>query len=452
MKFLIRIPFLLLTALAAQTLGAADITADDFFSSTHVWDAHFTFTPAAYKGLAPVAKEVASSPRLSRFEAPDGLRNGITGASGLELEYVHGSLNLAGRQFDDIGVRYKGNGTLRRGIPLGKVSLKADLNKYVAGQKFAKLTKVNFNNNVADQSFMNETLAYSLYRDARVPAARTSYARLYITVPGQLRDVYQGTYTIVEEVDDRFLEDRLGHKDGLLFKPVIPSAFTYLGDDWAKYKQIYDPKHDPTAAQTARVIDFSRLVTSGSDADFTEHAADYLDLDEFARYMAVTVWLSNYDGVLDNGQNHYVWLDEKTGRFSFFPWDLDHSFGQFFTAGDAVNVDILHPWTQSDRFMERVFRLPAFRKLYLGYLAEFSATIFKPERFAKQVDEIAAALRPAVADESPELLARFNAAAAGRTMPDTLNRNFGLPALPIKAFTKARAQAVLDQLAKINAR
>ncbi len=440
-------------ALTAADIASKDFKASDFFDNTKVWTARFTFTPDQWQGLNPVPKTGVkyTGDRLSQFEAPDGLRNGITGASGMQLEYVHANLTLDNLALKDIGARYKGNGTLRRGIPLGKVSLKADLNKYVKGQKVATITKLNFNNNVSDTSWMHEVLAYRLYREAGVPASRTSYARVYITVTGKQDKPYKGLYSIVEEVDDRFVADHFSSKDGLLLKPVIPSTFMYLGDDWKKYNQIYDPKRAPTEQEKKRLIDFSKIVTSGTDNEFTARVGEFIDLEEFARYMAVTVWLSNYDSILDDGQNYYLYLDSKTLKFSFIPWDLDRAFGQFgITEGDMQRVDIMHPWQGSHRFLERIFRVDAFRKLYLADMTNFSKTIFRPERFAPQVDEIVAAVRPAIVEESPVLLERFDAAAAGKTMPDTLNRNFGMDDVPVKTFVKGRSASVLEQLARLN--
>jgi spore coat protein CotH len=439
----------------AADIRSKSFSAADFFAMTHVWTARFAFTQDQWKGLAPVPKQgrgFAAGRPLSRFEAQVGLRNGITGNNGLSLEYVHGDLTIDGLKFANAGIRYKGNGTLRRGIPLGKVSLKADLNKYVAGQKLGKISKLNFNNNVSDTTWMHEVLAYRLYRDAGVPASRTSYARVYIDVAGLNQKPYKGLYSIVEEVDGRFAEDHFGTKDGLLFKPVIPSTFTYLGEEWKPYSQVYDPKREPGEAEKRRVIEFSRIVTRGTDAEFAARAAEFVDFEEFARYMAVTVWLSNYDSILDNGQNYYLYLDSKTKKFSFVPWDLDRAFGQFgVMGGDMQRVDILRPWAGRQVFLERMFRLEAFRKLYLADMAEFNRTIFRPERFGPQVAAIAAAVRPAIAEESMALLERFDASVAGRTMPDTLDRNFGLPDIPITTFVKGRAVSVEEQLGRIGA-
>src|SRR5205814_2202843 len=78
-----------------------------------------------------------------------------------------------------------------------------------------------------------------------------------------------------------------------------------------------------------------------------------------------------------------------------------------------------------------------------------SKTIFVADRFFKQVDELAAALRPAVKDESENMLARFEKVASGNSVEPV---SFGGPgrfrqtATPIKPFVIARAQSVDQQL------
>ena len=250
-------------------------------------------------------------------------------------------------------------------------------------------------------------------------APHTAYARVAITVDGKQDKKYTGLYSLVEDIDKDFADENLGKKKGAIFKPVTPNLFSDLGDDWAKYKQTYDPKTNVSADDALRVIAFSRMVTKADDAEFAEKLGNYLELDEFARYMAVTVWLSTMDSILSSGQNFYVYLHPKTHKFQFLPWDLDHSFGQFplgFTQEQRDGLDIQHPWRGANRFLDRVFKVDAFKKLYLAKMEEFSKTIFQPERLAQQVDEIAAAIRPAVEEESADKLARFDKAVAGETV------------------------------------
>src|SRR5207249_173459 len=129
-----------------------------------------------------------------------------------------------------------------------------------------------------------------------------------------------------------------------------------------------------------------------SDEQFASQLGQYLDLEEFARYMAVMVYLSDMDGMFGPGQNFYMYLDPKTQKFSFIPWDQDHSFGQFpmnSSQQQRENLSIHKPWIGRNRFLERVFHVEGFKSLYVARLQEFSKSIFEPERFALQVDEIA---------------------------------------------------------------
>jgi hypothetical protein len=155
------------------------------------------------------------------------------------------------------------------------------------------------------------------------------------------------------------------------------------------------------------------------------------------------------------------------------------------------NLSIAKPWDGENRFLERMYQVAEFQKLYHAALQEFSRTIFNPERFHRQVNELAEVLRTAVAEESKEKSARFDAVVAGGDIepmgfggrmrppgdnpassgranaPDSPQRDgsapdrpsfggprfggprfggFGEPMKPIKGFVQVRAQSIRDQL------
>jgi hypothetical protein len=380
--------------------------------------------------------------------APDGKRNGIGFALGIEFEYVHADLEFEGRWLRDVGVRYKGNGTFMESRDSLKRSLKVEIDKYAKGQNLEGVKMLTLQNNVTDASMMNEVLAYRLYRDAGVPAPRTAYARVFVTVPGKYERKYLGLYSMTEAVDKQFAARHFGTKRGALFKPVSPSLFTDLGADWAAYNQVYDPKGAPYDEQKQAVMELSRFVTQADAAAFAARLGEFIDLPEFARFMAVMVYLSDLDGILGPGQNLYLHFHPKDQRFRFIPWDQDHSWGQFNRASQEQRdkLSIQHPWQGDNFFLERMFKVETFQKLYLARLDEFGKTIFKPERIAQQVDQLAAAIRPAVQEESESKLARFDRLVAGELVsaPGPFG---GGQTKPIKPFAKARTQSVLEQLA-----
>jgi spore coat protein H len=423
------------------------------------------------------------------LQGAEGKRNGVAGAAGIEFKYVHADLEFDGLTFRDVAVRYKGNGTFMDSRDSLKRSLKVDLSKFNQGQNLAGITRLNFHNNVTDVSWMNEVLSYRLYRDAGIPAPRTAYARVFVTVPGKFDHEYLGLYSFVEEVDRLFAARSFGTKRGAIFKPVTPSLFSYLGEDWPKYNQTYDPKTKLFDEQKERVIEFSKLVSNASDQEFSSRVEEFVGLAEFARFMAVMVFLSDMDGILGPGQNLYLYLHPKSQSFAFIPWDQDHSFGQFGMRGSQAqreNLSVLKPWEgDNNRFLERMYHLDHFKQLYLASLKELSRTLFNPERFHQQVDELAKVIRPAIAEESQEKLARFDSAVAGENLqsmgfggrmggprfgqqgepgqrpagnpennrPQRGGQGFmppfgggGDPMKPIKGFVKVRAQSITDQL------
>jgi hypothetical protein len=400
-----------------------------------------------------------------RLQGAEGKRNGLSAAAGIDFAYVRADLDFGGTRVTNVAVRYKGNGTYMMSRGSEKKSLKVDLNEFVKGQKVAGVSKLNFHNNVTDASWMNEPLSYALYRDAGVPAPRTSYSRVNVSVSGLHTNKYLGLYSIVENLDDHWAESNFGSKKGAIFKPVTPSLFSDLGNDWARYQQTYDPKGEPTAKQKQRVIDFSKLVSHAEDAEFAQRLPEFLDVDEFSRFMAVTVWLSTLDSILAIGQNYVVYLHPKTDRFQFVPWDLDHSFGNFMLQGtqeEREQLSISEPWVGQNRFLERVMKVGAVREAYLARLKEFQGSIFQPGRIQKQVDDLAGVLKAAVRDEGEEKLSRFAKVVAGESVgmvgfgggggggrgpggPGGMP-GFGQAVKPIKGFVGVRHQAVADQL------
>jgi spore coat protein H len=454
-----------LTSLAAVVVGLASAPAQgageptanalkpsDIFQFSNVWTIHLRFTPEQWQAMEPrqAGGPSRGTRRVSFLQGPEGGRNGIAAAFGIAFDYVRAELEFETNKFNDVGVRYKGNGTFLSSRESLKRSLKLDLNQFVKGQQLAGMSQLNLHNSVRDPSGMNEAVAYRLFRDAGLPAPRTAYAKVFVTVPGRHDRRYFGLYNLIEDVGSDFVKDRFAVKKGAILKPVTPSLFSDLGEDWKNYNQTYDPKSDLSDEQKRRVIEFSKFASSASEQDFAARIGEYLDIDKFALYMAVTAWLADLDGMLGPGQNYYLYLHPKTQKFLFIPWDQDQPFGQFprGTQEQRENLSIQKPWTGGNRFLERIYKSDAFKTAYLARLAEFNKTIFEPERIHRQVNELAAILRAPIQQESAERLSEFDKAVAGQKVTIVMGPGFagGTEVTPIKPFVKARVKSVADQL------
>jgi spore coat protein H len=414
------------TAQDATPTKVTSITAAEFFTPTKVWTVHLSMSPEAWKAMQPsYGTSGGFGGGGGRFLGPPGGRNGVAARQGIEFDYVHATMQIDDWTFRDVAVRYKGNGSYLRANRAGsdKISLKVDLNKHVKGQKLAGLTTINLQNNITDAGWMNEVLAYRLYRDAGAMAPRSTYARVYLTIGDQGEKRYLGLYSVSENVDENFFEERFGTRKGAILKPSTPDLFTDWGADWSVYDQSYDPKTDLTDAQKARIMALGRLVSRATDEEFAAQIGDYVDLDDFARYFAVLVWLANNDSLLQNGQNFYTYLHPDTNRMHFIAWDQDFSFGN--VRNLATSWSIHRPWSGNNRFLSRLYNLEAFRARYFARLTEFSDRLLIPARFQQQITEIAPAIRPSVELEGKEWLAEFDQIAAGQAgiVPYVKTRN-----------------------------
>jgi spore coat protein CotH/DNA-directed RNA polymerase specialized sigma24 family protein len=426
--------------------------AQDLYRTTNIWLAHLDFSREQWKALE--AKYIGSMPNFVR---PDGMwtlrnpqaqRGGVIGVLGYQFDWTHADLELGGVTFTNVAARAKGNIV---SLCYPKRAYKVDLNRFAKGQKLAGQDELVLNNLAWDYSCLGEALAYELFRDAGVPAPRTAYAWLTASVAGQWDRKPLGLYLLLEPVGRAFAAERFGSRTTPVFKPVTYDLFKHLGDDWPAYATIYDLKTTATPQQQRRVIELARLVSFATDAEFAARIGDYLDLDAFARFLASQVLLSSYDSILANGHNFYLYLDPRSNKFGFVPWDLDSAWGDFWiaTKPELERASIWHPWTGENRFIERVMAVEEFRRRYRAHLEDFLVRLFVPERLSRRIDELAPILRDPVAAESATGLNKFDRAVSAKPfvpLPGEVPNRLNHPPHQIKRFVEARARSVRQQL------
>jgi spore coat protein H len=318
-------------AVAVAPLDPANDTSDDFFHSPRVHTFELTIDPSDF----------------ARMPAANG--HGGRGVGGWQGAHARGSgyarvpaqLRFDGQDWGAITVRYKGNSSYRGAA----TDLKRSLKLYFSGdgqhRRFFGMTRLNLNNNAFDSSQMRETLAYDVFHEAGVPAPRTAYARVFISVPGEHEREYAGLFTVVEQIDQTFFEQRWGHKVGVLLKPEGLRGLPDLGNDWSSYASSYSAKVRAKPRDARRMISFVQFIDHASDQDFAAHIADYLDVDEFLRFLAVETVIVNSDSPLAMNHNYYLTIRPDGGRIEWVPWDMNMAFGGF--RHGEVDLSIYHP-------------------------------------------------------------------------------------------------------------
>lgn len=114
-------------------------------------------------------------------------------------EYTEATLVFQGISYGPIGIRTKGENSWR---PFReKSSFKLDFNRYEGGpDRFLGMKGLTFQGMNEDYTMMHERVAYRMYREAGVPAARANHAVVY------LNDELYGLFTVIDTVDDVFLK------------------------------------------------------------------------------------------------------------------------------------------------------------------------------------------------------------------------------------------------------
>jgi CotH protein len=267
----------------------------------------------------------------------------------------------------NVGIRSRGQASRSATKP----SLRVDFNRYTASQTLLDLKSVVLRNNSTDFSSMHERISMQLYARMGLAAPRVAHARLYVN------NTYQGLYSIVESLDKSFLSRNFDENEGYLYKydrlPTDPPYyFEYLGTAASLYSpHPFNPETHEDNPKPQPIADLVRVVHDASDASFPSSIAPYLDINEFIKFVAVTVYLADQDGFLgDWGMNNFdvYQMNNKTVHV-FIPWDKSEAIKPGPDYSIFHNLDDV-PGSQHNRLMERIVNIPALRSQYLDALAQ----------------------------------------------------------------------------------
>lgn len=425
---------MLLSSASGQTPPHADLKRGDLFGPDKLWTIHLKLGAKEYAAMTPTRGGVGlpkkdEPPKKSEADAKAADIHKNKGF-GLEFPWVKGELEFDGRLIKDVGIRYKGNATYGVSQDTLKRPFRIDINHYVETQHLHGLNGFALGNNAFDPTRLHDALAYHVFRAAKVPASRTAFVTLSLSVADKYDKTYVGVYTMIEPVDKAFLRERFGSDKGMLLKPERIQGVPYLGEKWEAYNDKYSPKREPTDAQKRRLIGFAKLIDQADDATFNRKIGEFLDVDAFLRFAAVNCVISNFDGFFAGAHNYFLYLNPKDDRFHFLPWDLDVTFGGHpFIEGDQSDWSIARPYIGQNRLTERILAVNANDDLFRKHLRMLIDGPFSMKEMKASIDVMEATIAAAIAKE-PKLV-------------------MGIPGgkqMGLRAFVAKRNESVLAQL------
>ena len=414
-----------------------------FFGLTTILHLEIEISAAEYQAMQPPAAPFGAPPAAPKPKKR-GDRESDRNLFGIEFPWARGAVSIDGKIFKNVGLRYTGNVSYMASAGGLKRSLLVDFDRF-EHRDFQGLRSFELESGALDPSKARQALAFDRFRAAGIAAPRTALAEATLTVPGTYQKAYLGVFTVVEPVDQAFLQDRFHTKKGLLVQPQGLRGLDFLGDDWEKYRGPYRPLVEPMPDEANRLIEFLRLVHQADDEQFRKQIYSYLDVDHFLRFMAVQAMIANADGFFTLGYNYSLFLNPNTNRFVFIPGDQAQSFANFTIMGSAeklMDMSLNRPYGGENRLVDRLLAIKEVREARGTILKELASTVFLKNTLLTNIN--------AIEDATKGMIQREKAARAERAEPPI---GFGPPGAPapsapdLHVFIEKRSRSIADQLA-----
>lgn len=131
----------------------------------------------------------------------------------------------------------------------------------------------------------------------------------------------------IEHPDDAAWQEANFDGEGALYKAESTGDWSYRGDDPADYEEVWDQEGGSDVTDLTPLMDFLQFLEESDDETFASELPERLDVEAFARYLAMMDVLANFDDIDGPGNNAYLWYDVATEQFTVVAWDLNLAFG-----------------------------------------------------------------------------------------------------------------------------
>jgi spore coat protein CotH len=301
-------------AAAAVTAGAENVA---LYDNSVVHDIAVTFDEGAYDTMVD------------------------TYASSQDKEWIEATITVDGITLERVGMRLKGNSSLRSlaragggagGGPAGGQTMPNGVtrdkpeslpwlvrfDKYVDGQTYQGLSEVVIRGNNTATS-LNEAVALELIGLSGAATQKAFSTRF---------SVNGGTEVLrlaIESPNDDW-EESTFDGEGILYKAESTGDYSYRGTNPDAYNEVFDQESDTDNPNLAPLMTFLEFINNSNDATFAAELGKHLDVEAFARNLALQELVGNFDDIDGPGNNSYLRYDAGTKRFTVLSWDLNLAF------------------------------------------------------------------------------------------------------------------------------
>ncbi len=238
------------------------------------------------------------------------------------------------------------------------------------GETIEGLSVFNLSAQVFDKTLLKTTLTSAIYKELGFPTFKSKHVYLKINN----RD--EGLYPIIERIEQPFF-NRRNLPVVELFKLGFDSKFTFA----EPYNpQFYFSKEIPDDENYNTLIEFIHALDTCSSEDIYSSISNWLDVNNYLKYHAVTSVINNFDAFRNNFLLH---KESGLAPFKIIPWDFDKSFFHEDEVGIYGENEIILKLFRNERAVEE----------YKNNVKYLLSTLFTEEYIFPIIDSTASVIR-----------------------------------------------------------
>jgi spore coat protein H len=324
---------------------------------------------------------------------------GATPNFGEEPEYVESTINFNGKKWKTVGFRLKGNSTLGSTWRSGVFKLPfrlnfdqfEDIHPEINDQRLYGFKELSFSAGVKDNSLIREKVTADIFRMAGIPAAQTSFCKVYIDFGEGLK--YCGVYTMVEVIDDTMVKKQYGEDAGNIYKPE--SNFTTFSEATFEKKNNKAEANYSDVKGAVTALNASNRTTDASA--WRANLEKYMNMDQFVKWLAVNTTLVNWDTYGGMAHNHYLY-NHSTQKLVWIPWDNNEAL----TSQERVKLNLSGVATTWP-LIKYVAEDQVYYAKYKTYVKEFNDNVFTTSKMNTLFDNATNMITPFVNGSEKEV-------------------------------------------------
>ncbi|MFJ2618069.1 CotH kinase family protein [Glutamicibacter sp. NPDC087344] len=236
-------------------------------------------------------------------------------------EWISVNVTIDGQTFKNVGLRLKGNSTLRQADTSSDpqdLPWQIRLDKFVDGQSYAGRSQFVIRTNTSETS-LNEAVALALLGEAGLATEHAAATRFTLNgSDAQLR-------LVIDNPSDEYYSSEMFSGEGITYKADSTGDYSYRGENGSDYATAFSV--EAGADDLTPIAEFLDFVNNSSDEDFAAQLSEHLDVDQFATYLAMQDLVSNSDDIDGPGNNSFLRYDTASGTMTVVAWDQNLSYG-----------------------------------------------------------------------------------------------------------------------------